>query len=403
MCCNRRFGLNQTKSPRKHDFLWKYAQIYVWQCTPNLRLSSCDCWKITNHKKSRLNHPTQARTFLNGQIFSGTVVTSPRSWKVYSFLRVVVWPGSRDVVLLMAKHSNLKENVPVVQCAIIEGANTVESLEIAWVNINAYTPATNNTCLDDSVSVKRLQIQFPHTQTKDFCHYSDRPCTTFDLWSTYYVSSGPLRCIGSSRKCIGVCGYQNMSSPAMKTSHQSPQSMHPADTVKFHECKGISLAPFHYSELSQTWPLCPLLRGLWRYESSLPAQTNAYWRRFIWASGQSAEFPLATFVITLNKQPLSPPVHEAFRRWTEENSRVSEYLGQHGILDLSENTRLSLSPSLTHSHKHTTTHTPHTHTVVVNTQLACSRVQMVYNLQPSKRNWAAPVSWNLSPSSCFKC
>lgn len=113
--------------------------------------------------------------------------------------------------------------------------------------------------------------------------------------------------------------------------------------------------------------------------------------------------PPATFVITLNKQPLSPPVHEAFRRWTEENSRVSEYLGQHGILDLSENTRLSLSPSLTHSHKHTTTHTPHTHTVVVNTQLACSRVQMVYNLQPSKRNWAAPVSWNLSPSSCFKC
>lgn len=108
-------------------------------------------------------------------------MTSPRSWKVYSFLRVVVWPGSRDVVLLMAKHSNLKENVPVVQCAIIEGANTVESLEIAWVNINAYTPATNNTCLDDSVSVKRLQIQFPHTQTKDFCHYSDRPCTTFDL------------------------------------------------------------------------------------------------------------------------------------------------------------------------------------------------------------------------------
>lgn len=291
MCCNRRFGLNQTKSPRKHDFLWKYAQIYVWQCTPNLRLSSCDCWKITNHKKSRLNHPTQARTFLNGQIFSGTVVTSPRSWKVYSFLRVVVWPGSRDVVLLMAKHSNLKENVPVVQCAIIEGANTVESLEIAWVNINAYTPATNNTCLDDSVSVKRLQIQFPHTQTKDFCHYSDRPCTTFDLWSTYDVSSGPLRCIGLSRKCIGVCGYQNMSSPAMKTSHQSPQSMHPADTVKFHECKGISLAPFHYSELSQTWPLCPLLRGLWRYESSLPAQTNAYRRRFIWASGQSAEFP----------------------------------------------------------------------------------------------------------------
>lgn len=96
--------------------------------------------------------------------------------------------------------------------------------------------------------------------------------------------------------------------------------------------------------------------------------------------------PPATFVITLNKQPLSPAVHEAFRRWTEENSRVSEYLGQHGILDLSENTRLSLSPSLTHSHKHTTTHTPHTHTVVVNTQLACSRVQMVFNLQPSKRN-----------------
>lgn len=311
-------------------------------------------WLLKDHKSEEVmfKSPNTSKSVLNCQIFSGRVVTSPRSWKVYSFLRVV-WPGSRDVMLLMAKHSNWKENVPVVQCAIIEEA--VESLETAWVNINAYTPATNNNCLDDSVSVKRLQIQLCDTHTKDFCHYSDRPCTTVDLWSTYHVSPGPLRCIGLSRKCIGVCGYQNMSSPAMKTSHQSPQSMHPADTVKFHECKGISHAPFHYSELRQTWTLCPLLHGLWRYESFLPAQTNAYWRQFLLAP------PPATFEITLNKQPLSPPVHEAFRRWTEENSRVFEYLGQHGILDLSENTRLSLSPSLTHSHKHTTTHTHHTH------------------------------------------
>lgn len=84
-------------------------------------------------------------------------------------------------MLLLAKHSNLKENVPLVQFATIEEANTVEPLETAWVTINAYTAAINMNCLDDSVSVKRLQIQLCHTHAKDLCYHNDRPCTTVDL------------------------------------------------------------------------------------------------------------------------------------------------------------------------------------------------------------------------------
>lgn len=49
------------------------------------------------------------------------------------FRRVVVCPGSRDVALLMVKHSSLKQNVALVHFTVREQANTAEFIELTWV------------------------------------------------------------------------------------------------------------------------------------------------------------------------------------------------------------------------------------------------------------------------------
>ena len=138
------------------------------------------------------------------------------------------------------------------------------------------------------------------------------------------------------------CGYVCLSDlhlcPVQLWESWSPQSMQHAVSVKFHMCTSVSVPPVHYLLLHTP----TLLHGLakeWNYDAWLCKQTHI--RGF--HTNQWTQFrvppPSVTSVITLNKQTLSPPVHEAFRTWTfEGNSRISEYLGQHEILDLSGNT-----------------------------------------------------------------
>lgn len=139
----------------------------------------------------------------------------------------------------------------------------------------------------------------------------------------------------------------------MHTFVHSPQSMQHAVAVKFHKCKGTSAFPINYSVFRQTWP--PFLMG--RKGMKVPRQCKQT------RGGIHMGSPDVTPVITLNKQTLSPPVHEAFRTWTlKKNSGVSEHLGQHGILYLSGNTGylclpLSLSLTLAKTYTNALTHT----------------------------------------------